>query len=76
MNIRFKVNPCPLGWFGWGLAWIEQSCFQVLFSPLVVERPVKVGGVKPGQIFVQGTLADGGASGNLPLAELLFEMEP
>lgn len=65
-----------MGRFGWERAWGEQCCFQVLFGRLVVERPVEVGGVKPGQILVYGALADVDAQGNLSLPEFLFEMEP
>ncbi len=49
---------------------------QTLFVPLFAKRPFEAGVFHARQVLMHRTLADARAAGDLPLAELLLEVQP
>jgi hypothetical protein len=71
-----EVGLCPCREFRRRLSGRKQGPFQTIFVPFITQRPLQPGGFHARQILVNRALAGVDAARDLPLTELLLEVQP
>jgi hypothetical protein len=71
-----EVGLRPFGDLPGSLAGRKKGSFQTFFVPVFAERPLEPGGFHARQILVNCALAGVDAARDLPLTELLLEVQP